>query len=283
MSISNFLEGVLFSFTFPLSVPGRLLFHIVHHLRTEEGHFNRYDVNATNQILHNIVHLTKAPAQLILQTYIMIKEWSHLGGIYRAWHSAIILYHIMELARTLTLHFFFTVSGKYLNATAPVKATLWRFSMQICHIIIRGPILLAVVAILKIGTLVYLFLWVLINWATAKWLLKTDWNKEIYAACAGILAPTAFISRHTLKQRKRSGPNIWKCYTRCNAVLFFLFTTIVCLDLFFGALIRGVVMEWSWFWPWSNNTHRTGTTVFPDTMLFPIALTAVDVGLVWFE
>ena len=52
----------------------------------------RYDVNARNQILHNIVHLTKvtfdgcslntgnyvypqAPAQLILQTYIMMKEW----------------------------------------------------------------------------------------------------------------------------------------------------------------------------------------------------------------
>merc|ERR1712212_777341 len=160
----------------------------------------------------------------------MMKEWNHLGGIYRAWHSAIILYHIMELARTLTDHYFFTVSGKDLNAIAPVKATLWRFSMQICHIIIRGPILVSVVASLKLWTLIPLVLWGLINLATAKCFLKTDWNKEIYTACAGILAPTAFISRHTLKRRKRSGPNIWRSYTRCNAVLFFFFTTIFSLD-----------------------------------------------------
>ena len=54
----------------------------------------RYDVNAKNKILHDMVHLTKveyqklflmvviywisypqAPLQLILQTYIMMKEW----------------------------------------------------------------------------------------------------------------------------------------------------------------------------------------------------------------
>ena len=107
--------------------------------------------------------ICQASLWLLLQAFKCCAMYrNHLGGIYRAWHSAIILYHIMELARTETLHYFFTVSGKDLNGTlallihgtvliklfaakAPVKATLWRFSMQICHIIIRGPILLAVV------------------------------------------------------------------------------------------------------------------------------------------
>ena len=40
---------------------------------------------------------------------------NHSGGIYRTLHCLLITYHIFELARALTLHYFFTVSGKDLN------------------------------------------------------------------------------------------------------------------------------------------------------------------------
>ena len=40
---------------------------------------------------------------------------------------------------------------KLLTAIAPVKTTLWRYSMQICHIVIRLPILVSAVCSLFKG------------------------------------------------------------------------------------------------------------------------------------
>ena len=47
---------------------------------------------------------------------------NHSDGIYRVGHTTLILYHILELARALTSHYFFTVSGKDLNGSLK---TLW--------------------------------------------------------------------------------------------------------------------------------------------------------------
>jgi len=132
-----------------------------------------------------------------------------------------------------------------------VKSTLWRFSMQICHILIRGTILISVVASLKLWTLFPLVLWFLISLATANCVLKTDRIKEVFTACAGIFAPTAFISRHTLSRRTKRGPEIWKTYARCNAVLFFLFTSL-------GFAILATLVLF---------VHQTGLALFPPSLL----------------
>ena len=119
------------------------------------------------KILYNTPNTMK---KMVGQTKLQMLHRNHSGGVYQAWHLSLILYHILELARALTGHYFFTVSGKDLNgkilglhehcslssepeqikliaAIASVKATLWRFSMQLCHIVIRGPILVSVVCL----------------------------------------------------------------------------------------------------------------------------------------
>ena len=56
---------------------------------------------------------------------------NHSDGIYRVGHTTLILYHILELARALTSHYFFTVSGKDLNGTLK---TGWPWLYQIITI-----------------------------------------------------------------------------------------------------------------------------------------------------
>ena len=80
------------------------------------------------KILYNTPNTMK---KMVGQTKLQMLHRNHSGGIYQAWHLSLILYHILELARALTGHYFFTVSGKDLNGKILGLHEQWARTNQI--------------------------------------------------------------------------------------------------------------------------------------------------------
>jgi len=228
MTKCKFFSGILQSLFFPVYLPLRLAYHLACHMcGPDKGkRLNQWQVMAKTHALNNMAHLTKGPMQMIFQNAILMVLWFQQNSFNHVYQTLLIFFNVIMMAKTLTDNYFFVISGKNLSGEASYLHVGTKNVLNVTHILIQGFIVALMGAYLKAWSLVPGTLWILLNWAAAKCCLKTHWNKEVYTALAGLLAPTAFISRHTISKRHTKATTMWRRYSRWNAVIFFIMVVL---------------------------------------------------------
>eukprot|EP00092_Neocalanus_flemingeri_P018655 GFUD01020201.1.p1 GENE.GFUD01020201.1~~GFUD01020201.1.p1 ORF type:complete len:418 (+),score=85.94 GFUD01020201.1:366-1619(+) len=233
MAWRTYLWWVGFSLIFPVSLPLWHMCHLLRHMCTCKGprtHFNKYGILARSKVLNSLAHLTKGPLQLVFQTSILMIEWSQHDddAVYHIYQPLVMAINVLMLSKSQVDQFFFVVSGKDLNAVAPVRDTLNRYLTTIFHVVIRGFIISLLAIYMKLYALIPLALLTIFNFLAAKIILKTHIDKVIFTTFAAIAVPTCFISRDTILASSDStkGPRLWRKFAKTNSIIFF-FTVLM--------------------------------------------------------
>lgn len=213
---------IVFATFYPVST---IIWH-AYHLGKGMRHFNRFEVAARSAVLNSISQMTKAPLQMVLQTTVLMQEWYRHDGFYHIYQPVSIGVSLLFLAKHVSDHYFWVVSGKDLEARFSYREATKKCIFNIYHISVRVVCISLLCSYLKIWQVVFCGAMVLSLFILASSTMNTYVKKNFFTSFAGIVVPSgAFLSRETFLNRYVAEAR-FRRFARGNSLIFAVLTAL---------------------------------------------------------